>query len=240
MWVRTRDGWRLALYRYPARHRSSRYGPVLLVHGLGANRFNMDAPVPEISLAQYLAARGHDVWVAELRGAGRSRPPGWPLTRRRTFDFDDYVQKDIPAILRRVLDDSGYPQINWVGHSMGGMLAYASMLQYDQRLFRRVVTIGSPVFTQRVLQLGLLDEQVVLGRRSRRRPAGLEVEAQPLLHTGLPARWAQVHEEGEVEHDRGGEDRVAAQEVDLDLHRVAEPPKMSMLSQPSLLSPRGG
>lgn len=145
--VRTRDGWRLALYRYPARHRSSRFGPVVLFHGLGANRFNMDAPVPQISLAQYLAARGHDVWVVELRGAGRSRPPGWPLTRRRTFDFDDYVQKDIPAILRRVLDDSGYPQVNWVGHSMGGMLAYASMLQYDQRVFRRVTTIGSPVFT---------------------------------------------------------------------------------------------
>ena len=30
---------------------------------------------------------------------------------------------------------------------MGGMLAYAAMIQYDQRIFRSVVAIGSPVFT---------------------------------------------------------------------------------------------
>lgn len=146
-WVRTRDGWRLALYRYPTRFRTSRWGPVLLFHGLGANRHNLDSPVEEISLARYLAARAHDVWVVELRGAGRSRRKGWPLSRRRVYDFDDYAQKDVPSIVRYVLDTTGYPSFSWVGHSMGGMLAYAAMIQYDQRIFRRVVAIGSPVFT---------------------------------------------------------------------------------------------
>lgn len=143
--VRTRDGWKLALYRYQAQQ--ARGGPVLLVHGLGVNRFNLDAPDEEISLARYLHRQGHDVWVAELRGAGRSRPVGWPLKRYRPYDFDDYVHRDVPALLRHVLDSTGYPALHWVGHSLGGMLAYAALEHYDQDLFASVVTVGSPAFT---------------------------------------------------------------------------------------------
>src|SRR5690349_25044023 len=33
----------------------------------------------------------------------------------------------------------------------------------------------------------------------------------------------EVGEEGEVEHDRRGKDRIAAEEVDLDLHRITHP-----------------
>jgi pimeloyl-ACP methyl ester carboxylesterase len=145
-YVRTRDGWRLATYRYWGGTGSSRWGPVVLVHGLGANRYNLDAPHLEISPARYLAARGHDVWVVELRGSGRSRPPLWPL-RRTPFDFDDYVHLDVPALIRHILDETGRPALHWVGHSMGGMLAYAALEHYDQRLFQSVVTLGSPGFT---------------------------------------------------------------------------------------------
>ena len=145
--VRTRDGWKLAVYRHvPTRPREGQ-APVLLVHGLSANRYDLDAPIPEISLARYLCERGHDVWVVELRGSGRSRYPGWPLARRPGFDFDDYVHRDVPALLRHVLDQTGAAGLHWVGHSMGGMLAYAALEHYEQRLFRSVVTVGSPAFT---------------------------------------------------------------------------------------------
>jgi hypothetical protein len=39
----------------------------------------------------------------------------------------------------------------------------------------------------------------------------------------IPRALREVEQEGEVEHDRRREDRVAAEEVDLHLHRVAEP-----------------
>src|SRR5215218_7855765 len=55
---------------------------------------------------------------------------------------------------------------------------------------------------QRVLQLDLLDEQVVLGSGRGGRLRRLEVEAQELLHTGLSRPCRQVEEQGEVEHDR--------------------------------------
>ncbi|MFH2004954.1 MAG: alpha/beta fold hydrolase [bacterium] len=144
--AKTRDGWSLALHRYQPEQKSP-WGPVVLCHGLTANRFDLDAPDAKISLARYLFEHGHDVWVVELRGSGKSRPPGWPLRRRVGFDFDDYVHRDVPAIIRYVLDHADTLWLHWVGHSMGGMLAYAALEHYDQRLFRSVVTIGSPAFT---------------------------------------------------------------------------------------------
>jgi len=147
VWTRTRDGWQLPLYHYRAERQTSPWGPLILMHGLSANRFNLDAPDPKISLARFLHEHGHDVWVAELRGAGRARPPGWPLRGRRTFDFDDYVHRDIPAVVRTVLDLADSTWLHWVGHSMGGMLAYAALEHYDQKLFRSLVTIASPAFT---------------------------------------------------------------------------------------------
>jgi len=121
---------------------------VLLVHGLGANHHNLDPPAEEISLAVHLFRRGHDVWLVDLRGAGRSRPPGWPVRRRQQFDFDDYVHRDVPAVVRRVLDQADAESLFWVGHSMGGMLAYAAMEHFDQRHFRAVSTLASPAFTE--------------------------------------------------------------------------------------------
>jgi pimeloyl-ACP methyl ester carboxylesterase len=144
--ARTRDGWRLALHRYRP-DVPSPWGPVVLCHGLSANRFDLDAPDPRISVARYLAEHGHDVWVVELRGAGKSRPPGWPLRRRVPFDFDDYVHRDVPAVIRTVLDLADATWLHWVGHSMGGMLAYAALEHFDQRIFKSVVTVGSPAFT---------------------------------------------------------------------------------------------
>src|SRR5690242_10264416 len=54
----------------------------------------------------------------------------------------------------------------------------------------------------------------------------LEVEAQPFLDAeSLQFRSAlrQVEEQHKVEHDGCGQNRVAAQEIDLYLHRIPKP-----------------
>src|SRR3954451_14802854 len=76
---------------------------------------------------------------------------------------------------------------------------------------------------QRVLQLRQLDEQVVLGIETRCNLRRLEVEAQPLLDAAEAGALREVAEQHEVERERRREDRVAAQEVDLHLHRIVEP-----------------
>ena len=50
-----------------------------------------------------------------------------------------------------------------------------------------------------------------------------EVEAEPLLDAGPAGALGEIEQEREVENDGRGEDRVAAEEVDLHLHRIAAP-----------------
>src|SRR5512135_3430669 len=97
---------------------------------------------------------------------------------------------------------------------------------------RLVVVLGAEVgdelitlgVAQRVLQLHELDEQIVLRVQAFRSHRRLPVERQPLLDARHPRALREVHEQRQVEDDRRSQDRVAAEEVDLDLHRVVEPP----------------
>lgn len=143
--AQTRDGWRLALYRYQPR-RGSHRTPVLLCHGMSSNRWNMDGP-GRISLARYLVRRGYDTWVVELRGAGRSMRPTWWNGKRYAWTFEDYVQHDAPAALRLVLRETGASRVHWVGHSMGGMIAYALLMNPVHSKIASAVTLGSPTMS---------------------------------------------------------------------------------------------
>ncbi len=103
------DGVELAIHRI----RGSG-PPVMLLHGLGANRFSF--LLSRRSLAAHLAELGFDCYVPELRGAGESG------TRHWRYDLDDYLRWDLPALLARIREVSGHDRIHWIGHSMGGVL----------------------------------------------------------------------------------------------------------------------
>src|SRR5205085_1548218 len=72
-------------------------------------------------------------------------------------------------------------------------------------------------------ELHQVDEDVVFGVETGRGHRRLEVEGEPLLNALHADALSEVEEEREVEDDGRGEDGVAAEEVNLDLHRVAEP-----------------
>lgn len=137
--AQTDDGWRLPIYRFLPRSLDgigktalsltaeiSPLVPVVLVHGLGANRFTF-VDNGQTNFAGWLADRGHDVFVVELRGAGNSQAltPNSFDASRWTYDFDTYLEFDVPPILTRISEITGSTEVDWVGHSMGGMLLYA-------------------------------------------------------------------------------------------------------------------
>ncbi|HXQ21521.1 MAG TPA: alpha/beta hydrolase [Candidatus Acidoferrales bacterium] len=196
-YTRTHDGWRLALYRYTPKRRTH-HTPVLLCHGMASNRWDMDGP-GRVSLARYLVRSGYDVWVVELRGAGRSTRPTWWNGKRYDWRFEDYVQHDGPAALRKVLRETGARQVHWVGHSMGGMIAYALLMSPVHHKIASVVTLGSPTMSN--VGHPLLDFGVPYRNLLRFAPARLPIGTlarfgaafAPLLARGL---HGSIHELG--------------------------------------------
>lgn len=178
--VKTEDGHILHLFRHlpegPPR------GVVLCLHGLGASHFNFQYPGPS-NLALHLATAGFDVWVTGLRGDHDSLAPGGA---GRGYSFDHYVQWDLPAVMAQVRERSGSTELHLLGHSMGGLLAYAHVATHGEEGIASVVTMGSPVgFEERA---AVMDHQMGLERVVRVLPwlpvrtlARLAVPWLPLL-----------------------------------------------------------
>lgn len=121
--VRTEDGWHLALLRYRGEPTPDR-PPVVLSHGVAANHRNLDLD-EQHSLARSLHRMGRDVWLLDLRGAGRSARARGRAGRRGRWSFDDHLCSDLPAALAEVRRVTGVSEVDWVGFSMGGLLGYA-------------------------------------------------------------------------------------------------------------------
>ncbi len=153
-YVTTGDGWRLAVHRYRPKTGRGAY-PVLLCHGLDSNRYIFDL-TPGPSLAKYLARHGMDVWVAELRGAGMSDRPGLFVTDvPRSWDFDDHLQYDVPAVISHVLERTGADKVHWLGHSMGGILIQAYLAAHPDASVASVIAVGAPADFRRIRMKGL-------------------------------------------------------------------------------------
>jgi poly(3-hydroxyalkanoate) synthetase len=137
----TSDGWGIALVRYQAKGTPSG-PPVILCHGVAANARNMDLD-DDVSMARWFAAHGRETWTVSLRGGGDSDRPDEAAGRPAGFDFDDYWKKDLPAVITYVRKVSGAKAIDWVGHSMGGMVLYAYLAEGGEGI-NAATTMGSP------------------------------------------------------------------------------------------------
>lgn len=140
----TADGWKLAIHHYRPENPNGSI-PVILCHGLSANRFIFDMEQAP-SLACYLRDNGYDVWVPELRGSGMSDSPGlFSSCCSYTWGYEDHLKYDIPAIIGFVTKESLSDKVKWVGHSMGGMLIYSHIARQKDSRITSVTTIGAPV-----------------------------------------------------------------------------------------------
>jgi pimeloyl-ACP methyl ester carboxylesterase len=134
--VATDDGAQIALARYLPRGERRFAEPVILAHGLGANRFTWDFS-PRHSLARRLAERGFDAWILELRGRGEAGPA-------RRINFDLQAEHDVASALRCVLS-TGAKRVSWVGHSKGAMVALAHLARNPAAPISAIATLGAPL-----------------------------------------------------------------------------------------------
>ncbi|MGH7820845.1 MAG: alpha/beta fold hydrolase [Candidatus Binatia bacterium] len=139
----TADGWRLALRRYDG---GPERLPVILCPGYGCSGLFLDYDERH-SLARYLAGRGFDAWVLDLRGRGGSSPLGTGGGRWWSWTFDDLVRYDVPAAIEAVRSATRRSQVAWVGHSMGGAALYAFVgtTPIGREAIGAAVTIAAPI-----------------------------------------------------------------------------------------------
>lgn len=138
--VITNDLWRLRVCRY--RRGRTEGEPVLLVHGFMANHHNFTEPETGC-IAAYLARKGYDCWAVDLRGTRSSTPPFEHNITEPVFD--DFVYRDLPAVIMHIRKTTGYAKVHWVGHSMGGMLLYAYVQAHGDAHIASAVTLGAPI-----------------------------------------------------------------------------------------------
>lgn len=141
--ARCQDGWELTVYERRAAHRRFEE-PVLLCHGLAANRCTFDFE-PPYSMAHFLAEAGFDCFSVEWRGIGDSRPspPGrrWP-----DVSVDDLASQDGPTLIETVLARTGAKRAFWLGHSLGGLVGYVVAQGPSGARLAGLLALGSPVF----------------------------------------------------------------------------------------------
>lgn len=116
--VEAQDGW---LLRGEVLNDGEKIRPVvILLHAMMASRKTMDRPRGK-GLGSVLRERGFGVVAMDLRGHGESGPSALEGAR---FSYDDFVLRDIPAIVAFVRASFPGRRVVIVGHSLG---AHASL-----------------------------------------------------------------------------------------------------------------
>ncbi|MFI5459353.1 MAG: alpha/beta fold hydrolase [Isosphaerales bacterium] len=153
----TEDGWRLGVRHYRPEHPDPGKLPVILCHGLGLNATFWT--ITNDHLPYQLTARGYEVFVFDIRGSGENAHLGRcdriNGVLRQTFlrergergwNVDDLVRYDVPAILDYVNRKTGHDRVNWIGHSLGGMLVfpYLQLAPHPERI-ATFVGMGSTI-----------------------------------------------------------------------------------------------
>lgn len=134
----TDDGATIALH-----HQGGRGRPVLLVHGISSNARYWDLD-PAHSLADWLEDRDHDVWRLDLRGHGAARVSGDGEPQRHGWTIDDYGRHDVATAVAWILGQTGAPAVDFVGHSLGGMVGAIYATSGGGEHLANLVVLGSP------------------------------------------------------------------------------------------------
>ncbi|WP_422926794.1 alpha/beta fold hydrolase [Singulisphaera sp. PoT] len=153
----TSDGWRLGMRQIRPAVPDPNKLPVVLCHGLGLNATFWT--ITDNHLPEQLAAQGYEVFLVDLRGSGESSRAG-RIGRinskiRQTFlrewgeaswNCDEMAFLDIPAVLNYVQAATGQSKVNWIGHSLGGMIVFPFLeLSPERDRIANFVGMGSTI-----------------------------------------------------------------------------------------------
>jgi pimeloyl-ACP methyl ester carboxylesterase len=124
----------------------TKFGPekiVLFVHGAGFSSESVfDLPLNNLSWMDYVAQRGWDVYIMDLRGYGLStRPPEMskPAAENPPIVNTDVAVRDVGAVVDHILARRGVTRINLLGWSWGTTIMGGYTAQNNSKVERLVL-----------------------------------------------------------------------------------------------------
>ncbi|WP_338792100.1 alpha/beta fold hydrolase [Bernardetia sp. MNP-M8] len=114
---------------------------ILLIHGSVENG-RIFYSVQGKGFGSYLAENGFDVFVADLRGKGESKPK---VNSKSTFGQTEYILEDLPTFANKIREIKGHFPNFWAAHSWGGVMIPPFMLRFPQiaEATKKMVFFGS-------------------------------------------------------------------------------------------------
>ncbi|KAK9504231.1 hypothetical protein O3M35_010609 [Rhynocoris fuscipes] len=139
--------------------------PVILQHGFleASDNFLL---LKENSLAFLLAEAGYDVWMTNFRGNYYSRGHvkyDRSMTSYWNFSFHECGYYDIPAFIDKIILVTGYPQVFYIGHSMGTtafIVMASSRPEYNAKI-RAALLMAQVVITPSLNELSFPMKMVI-------------------------------------------------------------------------------
>jgi polyhydroxyalkanoate synthase len=131
--VHEENKWRLLRYR-PRAQGFAYATPVLMVPSLINRHYVLDL-MPNKSLAEYLVARGHDLYVLDW---------GTPGNEDRYLTFDDVCDRALARALRVASQHSGSDGVHLFGYCLGGTLAVIHAAARPERI-HTLLALAAPV-----------------------------------------------------------------------------------------------
>jgi pimeloyl-ACP methyl ester carboxylesterase len=167
---------------------------VLFVHGATfPAESSFDLALGGLSWMDYIAQRGFDVYLMDLRGYGAStRPPemSQPAAENQPIVNTEVAVRDVSAVVDHILARRGVSKINLLGFSWGTVLMAAYTAQNNEKVERLV--LYAPVWLRTTPSLiatpGPLGAYRTVTKEAaeKRRRQGVPPEKQQVLQ---PAEW---------------------------------------------------
>lgn len=128
--IETSDDHQLHLMEIVEQQRQDFVGVILMVHGMIEDGRIFYHPSGK-GLGSYLAEQGYKVFVADLRGIGRSRPA---INKNSLHGQHETICQDIPLLINHCAKFAEQQKIHLVTHSWGGVFVNSTLVRFPQLL----------------------------------------------------------------------------------------------------------
>ncbi|GAC1377297.1 MAG: alpha/beta fold hydrolase [Aquirhabdus sp.] len=160
-----------ALDGYPTIHKT----PIVIVPPLAVNTLIYDL-FEDRSFVRYLLEQGFSVYMIDW---------GSPSRAHKHYNFEQYVLKFMPNLLKEVRQHSGLQQLSLHGWSLAGVfvLLYAAATKDPD--IKNLIVLGAPIDTHKSGPIGAQVQKANRGLHWLEKRTGLSIHKLPstLLHT---------------------------------------------------------